>query len=157
MSKRTSLCNSWNWHWVWKVQPCTWSCRVKVTLGNRGQCRCRFNTWWQDQGSFLSRVCYTKKESSHWLGSRFQCLTLWGSPYCFQISPYYFQISWALEESHSYALQYYTGNAQFYEQASGHMKWAEVPKIDLDQADKDMMNNWRNSFVESVHQITIRQ
>ena len=43
------------------------------------------------------------------------------------------------------------------------MKWAEVPKIEriesvhLDQADKDIMNNWRNSFVQSVRQITIRQ
>ncbi len=58
---------------------------------------------------------------------------------------------------------YYTGNSQFYEQSTGHVKWSELPSISKTPEIKvspehlDLLNDWRKSFVQSVRQITIRQ
>ncbi len=58
---------------------------------------------------------------------------------------------------------YFTGKKEYYDNASGYMSWSEIPKIDKTPAktitdeEKNLIEDWRKSFVQSVRQITIRQ
>ena len=58
---------------------------------------------------------------------------------------------------------YYTGNKQYYEKVGGHIRWTELPQIEktaekkITCEEKELMDDWRKSFVQSVRQITIRQ